>query len=36
MWPVWSRGEVHTGLELGKLKEREHLKDPDLDGKIIL
>ena len=30
------RGEVHTGFWCGNLKERDHLKDLDLDGRIIL
>jgi hypothetical protein len=35
MWHVWDTGEVHTGLWWGHL-ERDHLKDLDVDGKIIL
>jgi hypothetical protein len=33
---VWGRGEVHTGFWWGNLKERDHLKDPGVDGRIIL
>jgi hypothetical protein len=36
MWHVWGRGEVHTGLYWGNLREGDHLKDPDVDGRIIL
>jgi hypothetical protein len=30
------RGEAYTGVCLGNLKERDHLGDPGLDGRIIL
>ena len=30
------RGEVHTGFWWGNLRERHHLEDPDVDGRIIL
>ena len=30
------RGEVHTGFWRGNLRERDHLEDPNLDGRIIL
>jgi len=29
-------GEVHTGFWLGNLRERHHLEDPGVDGRIIL
>jgi hypothetical protein len=33
---VRERGEVHTGFWLGNLREREHLQDQGIDGRIIL
>jgi hypothetical protein len=36
MWRVWRRGEVRTGLQWGNFREKDHLKDPGVDGKIIL
>jgi len=30
------RGEVHTGFWWGNLRGRDHLGDPDVDGRIIL
>jgi hypothetical protein len=30
------RGEAYTGFWWGNLKERDHLGDPGLDGRIIL
>jgi hypothetical protein len=30
------RGEVHTSLRCGKLRESDHLEDLNVDGKIIL
>jgi hypothetical protein len=33
---VWGRGEVHTGFWWGKLRGGNHLKNPGIDGKIIL
>jgi len=29
-------GEVHTGFWWGNLRERDHLEDPGVDGRIIL
>ena len=34
MWHVWETGEVHTGG--GELREREHLEEPIVGGRIIL
>jgi len=33
---VRGRGEVPTGFWWGKLKEKDHMEDPGVDGKIIL
>jgi hypothetical protein len=30
------KGEAHTGFWWGKLKERDHLEDPDVDWRIKL
>jgi hypothetical protein len=30
------RGEVYTGFWLGNVRERDHLEDPGVDGRIIL
>jgi hypothetical protein len=30
------RGEVYTGFWWGDLREEDHLKDPGIDGRIIL
>jgi hypothetical protein len=30
------RGEVHTGLKWGNLREGDHLDEPGVDGRIIL
>ena len=30
------RGEMHTRFWCGNLKEGDHLKDPEVDGRIIL
>ena len=32
MWHAW--GDVYTELWRGNLRERDHLADPDVDGRI--
>jgi hypothetical protein len=32
MLHVWGRGEVHTGIWWGKLKERDQLEDQGVNG----
>ena len=32
----WGRGEAYKGFWWRNLRERDHLGDPDLDGRIIL
>ena len=36
MWHVWETGEVHTGFWSGDLRERDHLENLGVDGKMIL
>jgi len=36
MWHEWGTGEVYTGFWWEDLRERDHLEDPDVDGRIIL
>jgi hypothetical protein len=36
MLRVWGRGEVHASFRWGGLRERDHLKDLDVDGRLIL
>jgi len=36
MYHVWRRGEAYTGFWWGNLRERDHLGDPGIDGRIIL
>jgi hypothetical protein len=35
MWHLWSKREVYTGFRCGDLRERNHLEDPGVDGRII-
>jgi len=32
---VWGKVEVYTGFWWGNLKNRDHLEDPGVDGRII-
>jgi len=36
MLRVWGIGEVHAGFWWGNMRERDHLEDPGVDGRIIL
>jgi len=36
MWRVWGRREAYTEFWWGNLKERDHVGDPGLDGRMIL
>jgi hypothetical protein len=36
MWRALEIGEVHTGFWWGHLRDRDHLKDQGVDGRIIL
>jgi len=35
MWHVWATGEVRTVFWWGDLRERDHLQDPVVDGRVI-
>ena len=36
MWHVWEKGEAYTGFWWGNMRERDHLKEPGIYGRIIL
>jgi hypothetical protein len=36
MLHLWGRGEVYTDFWWGNTRERDHLEDPSLDGRVIL
>jgi hypothetical protein len=36
MYYVCGNGDIHTGLWWGDLRERVHLEDLDVDGRILL
>jgi len=33
---IWGRGEVYRGFWWGNMRERNHLEDPSVDGRIAL
>jgi hypothetical protein len=35
MGHVWRRGEVYKGFRWENLREKDHLEDPGLDGRIL-
>ena len=35
-WPVWETGDVHTGIWWENTRERHHLENPGVDGRLIL
>jgi hypothetical protein len=36
VWCEWGKLEVRTGLRQGTFKERDHLEDISVDGRVIL
>jgi hypothetical protein len=36
MQHVWGRGKVYKRLWWGNLRDRDHLEDPGIEGRIIL
>jgi len=36
VWHIQGRGEAYTGFWRRNLRERDHLQDPGINGKIIL
>jgi len=36
MWHIWGTAAVRTGFWWGDLRERDHMEDLGLDGRIIL
>jgi len=36
MWSVWGREEAYIGFWWGNLRERDHLGDQGVNGRIIL
>jgi hypothetical protein len=36
MWRVWGRREMHTEFWWGNLKERDHVENLGIDGRMII
>jgi hypothetical protein len=36
MWHLWETGELHTAFWWGELRERDHLEDRGIGGRLIL
>jgi len=36
MWHIWETGKVHTGFWWGDLREKNHLEDLGIGGRVIL
>jgi hypothetical protein len=36
MWHIWGMGEAYMWFWCTGLRERDHLEDPGIDGRIIL
>jgi hypothetical protein len=36
MWHIWGREEVHAGIQWGSVKDRDHMQDLGVDGRVML
>ena len=36
MQNIWGRGEVYTGFWWGHVRGREHLEDPEINGRTVV